>query len=68
MRKVIVYQWRLNGKKQYEKNQPERVEDGTALFHAWGLECEVGSYTMAIVERKDGTIEMIAHDMIKFIE
>jgi len=64
MRKVIVYKYQRNAVTKTH----DKVEYGTGLFHEWGLECDVGSYSVAIVERKDGTIEMIAPDMIKFIE
>ena len=64
MRSVIVYKYQRNAATKTH----DKVEDGTASFHQWGLECDVGSYSVAIVEREDGTIEMIAPDMIKFIE
>lgn len=66
---VIVYKWAL----EKDANCTEKVEDGWAKFHAWGVDfqnCEfgVGTYSAAIVERKDGRVELVPAEMIKFIK
>jgi len=71
MKKVIVYAWeRKEGNTYYDK-----VEDGkgAALFHEWGVNFEEfetgpGNYSIAIIERADGTVENVPVDMIKFIK
>lgn len=52
-----------------------KVEDGRGLAKFWklGLDYEelrdgVGTYTSAIIEREDGTIENVPVEMIKFVE
>lgn len=49
----------------------KRAPDGTGTFLAWGVdyqECNdgVASYTAAIIERKDGSVEIVRADMIQF--
>ena len=69
MRKIIVYKpVRNDSTKKWET-----VEDGTAFFHAFGCSYEEfnsgpGNYSVAIIERDDGTVEMVAPDRIKFIK
>ncbi len=43
-----------------------------AVFHGFGLDFEelndgVGSYTVAIVEMPDGTVELVPVDLVQFI-
>lgn len=75
MRKVIVLKWQRNANASTVTGQRymEKVADGEALFHAWGVEFEefetgAGNYSTAIIERADGTIETPKADMIQFIE
>lgn len=69
MRKVKVF--------KHEKKSGDtfmsKVEDGEAVFHQWGMDYEefdngAGNFSTAIIERKDGTIENVFAEMIKFIE
>lgn len=71
MRNVIIYIYERkykDGKKYFEK-----IEDGKGIakFHAWGcdygeFEYGIGNYSTAVVERKDGTIENVPVELIKF--
>jgi len=69
MRKVAVFKWkRFEGEDAYS-----RVSDGFATFHEWGVNSEeltdgVGTCSAAIVERDNGSIELVAAEMIQFIE
>lgn len=44
--------------------------DGNAVFHQWGEECDGdnNAYTMAIIEREDGQVQMVSPSFIKFID
>lgn len=49
------------------------VDDGTAIFHQFSQDYEefesgAGNYAVAIVERDDGSVQMVRADRIKFIE
>ncbi len=70
MKKVKVFKY----EKRSEPGQFhfDKVEDGTAQFHQWGLNYEefengAGNYSSAIIERDDGTIENVPAEMIQFI-
>jgi len=70
LRKVEIYEWKWD--KEFKKS--EKVTTGRkGLFHEWGLEAiedrERGnvSYTVALVELSDGTVEMIPVGLIVFI-
>ena len=68
MRNVIVYKWTVSK----DKLRHEKVEDGSAVFHEWGLntvetEHAIASYSVAIIEREDGAVETVAAELIKFI-
>jgi hypothetical protein len=68
MRKVIVYKWTVSK----DRLKHEKVEDGKASFHSWGLnsvetEHSIASYSVAIIERYDGAIETVAADLIRFV-
>jgi len=70
MRNVVIYKHeRKDGNDHYDK-----VENGTAKFHCWGVDYEefnsgyANSFSTAIVERSDGTVENIPAEMIKFID
>jgi hypothetical protein len=68
MRRVKVFKREYN-----HRGTVEIVPDGEGLFHLWGVdfmefESGPGNYTVAIVEREDGTIEKIDADLIQFIK
>lgn len=69
MRKVKVLKYeRKSGDNYYSK-----VDDGTALFHQWGINYEEfenggASFSTAIIERDDGKVENIAAEMIVFVD
>jgi hypothetical protein len=47
--------------------------DGTAIFHQFGNDYEEfesgpGNYTVAVIERPDGKVEMVRADHIRFIQ
>ena len=68
LRRIIVYKYVKNEDGKYEK-----VEDGEANFHAFGCSYEglidgVGNFSTAIIERKNGTVENVSVEMIKFIK
>jgi len=68
MKQVQVYRYDKTPGKTYM----EKVEDGIAHFHQWGVDneaddCGYGNYSTAIVEREDGTIETPPAYMVKFI-
>lgn len=51
----------------------EPTDRGNAIFHQWGVdykefEVGIGSYTVAIVEWPDGTVEEILPRFIRFID
>ncbi len=53
------------------KSFNRRIPDGQAEFCAWGsdyeeLEFGVGTYSTAIIKRRDGTIENVEASLIKF--
>jgi hypothetical protein len=66
MRTVNVYKYKAN------IGCGEKVPDGQALFHQWGVDYEefeagAGNFSTAIVERSDGKIETPCADMIEFV-
>lgn len=66
MRKVKVFKYNA-------LNRGDRLDDGEAMFHQWGVDFEeyetgAGNFTTAIIERKDGSIECPPADMIEFLE
>ena len=69
MRKVQVFNYkRAEGEQHFDK-----VNDGEAFFHQWGVDYEEfeagpGNYSTAIIEREDGTVENVPVEMIQFIE
>lgn len=63
MRRVLVFRYKDH----------VRVPDYEAVFHQWGVAYEefengAGNFTVAIVERDDGTIEMPCAHMIQFLK
>ena len=59
MRKVKVFKYERT--KEPKKYHMEKVPDGEALFHKWGLDVDeedngIASYSTAIIERSDGSI------------
>lgn len=49
------------------------IENGKAMFHAWGVEYEEfengpGNYTVAIVENPDGSVETFMPHLIVFLD
>lgn len=72
-RKVVVFKYGKSGMNDKGVWIQERIKDGTALFHQWGMsyeefECGPGQYSTAIIEREDGTVENVAAELIKFIK
>ena len=68
MRKVKVYKYEQAVGKTYH----HKIDDGEATFHRWGinydeLENGAGSYSTAIIERQDGSVENVEVSMIQFI-
>jgi hypothetical protein len=68
LRMVIVFKYERDQAQKWQK-----VEDGTALFHQWGVDYEEfetgpGNYSVAIVERPDGSIENVQPEMVRFIK
>lgn len=62
MRKVLFRKWSINTR-QWEK---EFEHEG--LFHSWGLDSgDAESWSVALIEVPDGTIEMVLPINIKFI-
>lgn len=56
-----------------ELNKSEKIEKGEAVFHQWGIDCvksdlNIGSYSTAIIEIEDGTIENVPATNIRFID
>ncbi|HBO6312776.1 TPA: hypothetical protein ACSPMR_005505 [Pseudomonas aeruginosa] len=48
-------------------------ESGEALFHQWGVDFEefetgAGNYTVAVVERPGGTVELLQPHLIRFLD
>ncbi len=48
-------------------------ESGEALFHQWGVDFEefetgAGNYTVAVVERPGGTVELLPVHLIRFLD
>ena len=69
--KVEVYDYTLDTISR--KYVLVKDDKGIAIFHHWGVNYEefelgIGSYTSAIVERLDGTIENVPCNQIKFIK
>ena len=72
MRQVIVFEKAL---KEGTRSTYINVEDGKgkAVFHAWGCSAHefdsgyVGTFSTAIVERIDGTVENVPVEMIRFV-
>lgn len=69
MRRVKVQKFERRG------NPPRwvRVPNGEGLFHQWGVAFEEfetgpGNYTVAIVERDDGTVETVDAGLVTFLE
>lgn len=69
MRKVNVLAYeRKEGDSFYSK-----VSDGIALFHEWGVSYEEfdagpANFSVGIIEREDGKIELVSAEMIIFID
>lgn len=66
MRKVEVFK-----QVGYVNGKPEKKKIGEAVFHEWGLDYNefsegAVSYSIAIIEHPDGTVESIPVNMIKF--
>ena len=78
MRKVKVYRWEQidTGNKNRFGNieyRTEKIFDNYGLFHKIGLNFEefddgVGTYSTAIVEMPDGTMQHTDIEMIEFVE
>lgn len=67
MRKVIVSKFEMQptGKGRFITT---RVDDYTGTFLGFGLEAgETGSYTVLIVEKDDGSIEMVQTGYVRFV-
>lgn len=70
MRKVIVYEWYRPEDADY-KTPFEKKEVGKGVFHQFGMDCtetdnSIGNFSTAIIELKDGTVENIPVELIKF--
>jgi hypothetical protein len=70
-RKVKVFKYEKTHKPG--KSYFDKVPDGEATFHAFGCDYEEfeegpGNFSTAIIERKDGAIENVPVEMIKFIK
>jgi len=68
MRKVNILQW-----KRLESGALEKASGEVGYFHEWGTDFEEfesgpAQFTVAIVEKKDGSVVMVAADMIQFID
>lgn len=68
--KVFKNQFRKTEEKPF--GEWVKIGDGTGWFHTWGcnyqeFEAGAGNFTVAIIEREDGTIEMTPADMIQFL-
>lgn len=71
MRQVQVFKW-IQERDGDGKLQNVRTQDGMATFHQFGAAYEefengAGSYTIAIIERADGSVQQVNADMIQFI-
>ncbi|MCG7945815.1 MAG: hypothetical protein N0C84_05655 [Candidatus Thiodiazotropha taylori] len=71
MRKVNVFKYesRIEGDKRYL----EKVADGQAIFHAFGVDYEEfetgpGNFSTAIIERENGEVENVYVGMVQFID
>lgn len=60
---------------KYEQSRStKRIEDGFAVFHGFGTDFEdhgefgPASFSIAIIEREDGTVETVAPSLIKFTD
>ena len=72
MRKVMICKFTKD-----EKEKIKKVDDVEGIFHEFGVEsvegenCDgnatYGTYSTAIVELKDGTIENVPVEMIRFL-
>ena len=59
MRKGRIYEYSSSSDEEYE----------VGLFHGWGSDNdERGTYTVAIVEKENGTVELVYPKRIKFID
>ena len=79
MRKVKTFKWEREplgatdlGRLGKFVKVPEFAE-GNSLFLGWGVDFQdldhgVGSYTVAIVEHVNGTVELYPVDLIQFME
>ena len=70
MRDVIVYEWEINN--ETARRTGKKIELGEAAFHQFGTNYEEfekgpGNYSVAIVEHRDGTVECVDPELIKFI-
>ncbi len=68
-RLVKVTKW----EKHPEHKHFEQVPDGVAVFHQFGSDIEeyhegAATYSTAIIERKNGTVENVPVGLIQFIE
>ncbi len=50
-----------------------KVKTGVGLFHQWGCDYEefesgAGTYSTAIIEMEDGTVENVPCELVKFIK
>jgi len=59
--------------KKYDRQKKAMVDDGEATFHQWGSEYEEfetgpGNFTVAIIERDDGTVETPPASWVTFIQ
>ncbi|HEJ1186530.1 hypothetical protein I5I29_00865 [Pseudomonas aeruginosa] len=48
-------------------------DSGEALFHQWGVDFEefetgAGNYTVAVIERPGGTVELLPVHLIRFLD
>ena len=74
MRKVKVYHWKKKeDKSAFQKCSYEKVEVGIAKFHQFGFDYEdtdmgVGTFSTAIVEWDDGSVENVSVEMVQFVD
>lgn len=74
MRKVKIFRYDYVSRSEgaYTHQTRELVEDGIGVFLEWGLDYEecntsAGHYSVAIVERESGAVEMLHPNMIRFL-
>lgn len=75
MRKVQVFKQVIRTERRLGELRvcEELVDDGFAVFHAWGVDYKevdgsAGNYSTAIVERDDGSVQNIPVKYIKFVD